>query len=123
MNTQLQSISRHDLEARIVKRSWQDESFRKEFTSDPTSSFGKYLEIPAASLPRISIHEEQPGSWHIVVPAKPANQGALSESDLEKVAGGATPVAISVAVSVTASASIVAVSYVGTTNIVYGDSW
>jgi hypothetical protein len=81
-------LTRHDLEAKIVKRCWEDEGFRKEFTADPAGAFVKYLEVPAADLPKIVVHEEGAGSWHIVVPAKPANANELSEADLEKVAGG-----------------------------------
>jgi hypothetical protein len=82
------TLTRHDLEAKIVKRCWEDEAFRKEFTADPKGTFVKFLQIPAASLPSISVHQEESGSWHIVLPAKPANTSELSEPELEKVAGG-----------------------------------
>jgi hypothetical protein len=82
------ALTRHDLEAKIVKRCWEDEGFRKEFTADPAGSFVKYLEIPAASLPKIVVHEETAGSWQIVLPSRPANPGELSDQDLEKFAGG-----------------------------------
>jgi hypothetical protein len=81
-------VTRHDLEAKIVKRSWEDEAFRKEFTADPAGAFTKYLEVPKDDLPKIIVHEEEAGSWHIVIPPKPLNLGELSEQDLETVAGG-----------------------------------
>jgi len=82
------SLSRHDLEAKIVKRCWENDAFRKEFVSDPAGCFVKYLNSPKAQLPKIVVHEEQAGSWHIVLPAKPAKAGELSDEELEKVAGG-----------------------------------
>jgi hypothetical protein len=82
------TLTRHDLEAKIVKRCWEDEAFRKEFTADPAGAFVKYLEVPRESLPQIVVHEEGAGSWHIVLPAKPGHASELSEADLEKVAGG-----------------------------------
>jgi hypothetical protein len=85
------TLSRHDLEAKIVRHSWSDPEFRKEFVADPAGAFTKYLKIPATSLPKIVVHDEKPGTWHIVLPAKPANATELSEEDLEKVAGGVTP--------------------------------
>jgi hypothetical protein len=91
MASRTEGLTRHDLEAKIVKHCWQDEGFQKEFTADPGAAFVKYLAVPAASLPRVVVHEETPGSWHIVLPAKPANAGELSEGDLEKVAGGISP--------------------------------
>lgn len=95
--------TRHDFEARIVKRCWEDDEFRKEFVDDPAGTFAKYLEVPAASLPKIVVHEEAPGAWHIVLPQQPGDAGQLSEEDLEKVAGGMTPIVPLVIASVVAS--------------------
>ncbi len=86
-----EAMSRHDLEAKVVKHSWEDEGFRKEFLADPAGAFVKYLNVPAGNLPKIVVHEEEPGSWHIVLPAKPAEAQELSDEDLERVAGGTTP--------------------------------
>jgi hypothetical protein len=67
MTAQTQTMTRHDLEAEIVQRSWEDNGFRKEFVAHPAE---------------------------------------LSDTDLEKVAGGlATPV-------VAASVASVAVTVV-----------
>jgi hypothetical protein len=85
MASSTEGLTRHDLEAKIVKRSWEDEGFRKEFTADP-----------------VAIHQETPGSWHIVLPAKPPHIDELTEVDLERIAGGTTP-AITVVVSVVAA--------------------
>jgi hypothetical protein len=99
MSEQAPALSRHDIEAKIIKRCWEDEAFHKEFATDPVGTAVKYLEVPAASLPNIVVHEEPAGSWHIVLPAKPSNVGELSEEDLEKVAGGSTPVCVVTVVS------------------------
>ena len=88
MSTAAPSLSRHDLEAKIVKRCWENDAFRKEFVGDPAGCFAKYLNAPKAQLPKITVHEEQAGSWHIVLPAKPAKAGELSDAELEKIAGG-----------------------------------
>jgi hypothetical protein len=108
--TATQAMTRHDLEARIVQHSWESEGFRKEFIADPAGAFGKYLQVPPGKLPKIVVHEETAGSWHIVLPAGP-NAGKLSDTDLEKVAGGATftpfaaLVIVDATVAVTVSAS------------------
>jgi hypothetical protein len=106
------TLSRHDLEAKIVKRCWEDEEFREEFIADPAVTFVKYLKAPADSLPKIFIHQEEPGSWHIVLPAKPANTGELTDRELETVAGGASVVAITVASVVTVTTWTVATATV-----------
>jgi hypothetical protein len=105
MTEQTPVLTRHDLEAKIVKRCWEDEGFRKEFNADPAGVFVKYLQVPAASLPKIAIHQETPGSGHIVLPAKPPHTDELTEEDLERVAGGTTPT-ISLAISVVTGVSV-----------------
>jgi hypothetical protein len=113
MAEQVPTVTRHDLEAKIVERSWEDEGFRREFIADPAGVFVKYLNVSPASLPKFFVHQEEPGSWHIVLPAKPANTAELSEEDLEKVAGGGTPVAVTILtmVGATLSAASVSVAY------------
>jgi hypothetical protein len=113
MTEQAPALTRHDLEAKIVKRCWEDEEFRKEFTADPAGVLVKYLQVPAASVPKIVVHKETSGSWHIVLPAKPAYTGELSEGDLENVAGGTTPtvtVLATIVISVTAASASVGMS-------------
>jgi hypothetical protein len=113
MTEQAAALTRHDLVAKIVKRCWVDEEFRKEFTADPAGVFVKYLQVPSASMPKIAIHQETPGSWHIVLPAKPPHIDELTEKDLERVAGGTTPTvspmpitAVYTASAITASAGV-----------------
>jgi hypothetical protein len=103
---------RHDLEAKIVKRCWQDEAFRKEFTADPAAAFVKYLKIPAAKLPKIIVHEEAAASWDIVIPAKPPKAAELTEAELEGVSGGTSfSCAVSIITSVASVATVSLVSY------------
>jgi hypothetical protein len=83
--------SRHDLEAKIIKHCWDDPAFQEKFIADPKGTIAKYTGISAADLPEIVLHEEAAGTWHIVLPAKPAEAQELSNADLEKVAGGTTP--------------------------------
>ena len=105
MMEQAPTLTRHDLEAKIIKRCWEDKAFHKEFTADPVATAVKYLEVPAANLPNIVVHEEPPGSWHVVLPAKPAEAGELSEEDLEKVAAGITPFPLMTLLIASASAA------------------
>ncbi|HWI28172.1 MAG TPA: NHLP leader peptide family RiPP precursor [Stellaceae bacterium] len=98
MSTAAPAPSRQDIEAKIVKRCWENDAFRKEFVADPAGCFVKYLNVPKAQLPKIVLHQEEAGSWHIVLPAKPAKTGELSDAELEKVAGG-TDVIATIAIS------------------------
>jgi hypothetical protein len=88
MTEQVSTLNRHDIEAKILKHCWKTEEFRREFVTAPKAAFVKCLQLPAESLPKIVVHEEQQGTWHIVLPPKPVNVRELSDADLEKVAGG-----------------------------------
>jgi hypothetical protein len=106
-------LTRHDLEAKIVKHCWEDEVFHKEFTADPAATFTKHLQVPADKLPKILVHEETPGTWHIVLPVKPLGMSELPDEELGKIAGG-TIAYLSVVASLTtatpAAGSVVGVS-------------
>jgi len=86
MGAQAQMMPRHDLEAKIVQRSWEDEGFRGELLADPTGAFSRHFEIPADRVPWIMVHEETAETWHIVLPTKTASSDELSDADLEKLA-------------------------------------
>jgi hypothetical protein len=116
MTEQSPALTRHDLEAKIVKRCWEDEEFRKDFTSDPAGVFAKYLNVPADDLPQVVVYQETAGSWHIVLPAKPANADELSEQDLEKVSGGTTPSLVAISIVTAGSAISLSVSGAITTD-------
>jgi hypothetical protein len=106
MTSNVGQLNRHDLEAKIVKRCWENEAFRKEFTADPAAAFVKYLKLPSSSLPEIFVHQETPSSWHIVLPAKPAGTSELSEAELERVAGASVPPPIVISVTITVYLSV-----------------
>jgi len=116
-------MSRADIEAKIVKRCWTDEAFRDELLADPVACFVKYTGLTADKAPAIVVHEESGRDWHIVIPAKPARAGELSDADLERVAGGTDVVIATVVGSVAATimgASILlsAAASAGTVSIV-----
>lgn len=113
-------LTRRELEAKIAKRALQDEAFRAEFSADPTAAFVKYAGVPAAQLPRIVVHEEQPGSWHIVLPAKPSGAGELSNEELEKIAGG-TDVWIGTMIVITVLGTVV--TTMGVAKTVEEEAW
>jgi hypothetical protein len=106
----VQVFTRHDLEAKIVQRSWEDEGFRGKLLADPIGAFCRHFEVPADGAPRIVVHEETPGSWHIVLPSKSADASELSDTDLEKLAGGGSPVVVATVVGTIVWSAIISVS-------------
>ena len=86
--TETVALSRHEIEARIVRKAWEDETFRAELIADPVAVFTKYTGVAATQLPHIVVHQEQANEWTIVLPAKPAKASELSDQEMERVAGG-----------------------------------
>lgn len=115
-----QPLTRRDLEGMIARKSLTDPTFREEFLADPAACFTKYLNVPAASLPKFVVHEEAPGSWHIVLPPKPDPMRELTDEELEQVSGGALAEAViagivlSVVIGATMAGSAVASSVAAT---------
>jgi hypothetical protein len=97
-------LTRDDPEAGIVKLCSKNDAFREKFVADP-ATFSKSLDVPGSSMPKIVLHQETPGSLHLVIPTKAPGINELSEVDLEKVAGGTIPIFVAVG-SVLASASV-----------------
>jgi hypothetical protein len=111
-----QAMTHHDLEAKIVQRSWED-NVRRKFVAYPDGAFGKYFQIPTDRLPQIVAHEETAGTWHIVLPARLANASELSDTDLERVAGGTASAA-----APAAAATAAAAGGIGTTALAVGSA-
>jgi hypothetical protein len=96
-------ITRRALEEKIVARAWKDEGFRKAFLADPKKQFEERLGTKLPSNLTITAHAEDADHLHFVIPAKPgATVGELSDEQLEKVAGGVTPISIVTAVAAVA---------------------
>ena len=71
--------------AKVVARAWNDEAFKAKLMSDPHAALAEHgVEVPAGTT--VKVVENTKDTLHLVLP--PAPEGALSEEDLEKVAGG-----------------------------------
>lgn len=79
--------SRHELEARLISKLWSDDEFRKAFEANPRAMVAKALGISEDQAPKIVLHQEAAGEWHIVVPRHPSALAVLSDAELEQVAG------------------------------------
>lgn len=86
-------LTRQDVQQRIVALAWTDAAFRKSFLADPRREFEKRLGTKLPPGLTVTAIAEDDDHLHFVIPAKPKDAGALSEQDLEKVAGGLDVVA------------------------------
>ncbi len=101
------SVSRRDLEARLIEKCWKDPDFQKEVVSDPKGTFERHFGQQLPADVNIHIHEEDLNTLHFAIPPTPANLSELSEEELERVAGG-TDITVAVMVTLTLAMSLVA---------------
>ncbi len=74
-----------ELSDAITVQALKDTKFRKELVANPAATFAKYSGQPVST--KVFVHENSATEVHFVLPP-PISEGELSDSDLEKVAGG-----------------------------------
>ncbi len=82
-----------DAWAGIVTRAWREPSFKMAPLADPAATLAE-LGVTLPTGVKLVAVENTADRVHVVLPAKPS--AALSESDLDKVAGGVGPLALGI---------------------------
>jgi hypothetical protein len=85
---------RTEMERRLIEKSLEDESFRQRLLEDPKAAVEQELGRRLPEEVRVVAVEETPDTIYLVLPSTPmagAEGGALSDQDLESVAGGVEP--------------------------------
>ena len=103
------TVTRRDLETRLIEKAWKDPEFKREIVSDPKGMLEKYLGQKLPEQLRIIIHEEDASTLHLSIPPAPSNLSELSDVELEQVSGGTE-----VAFSLVMTAAIITGTAVGT---------
>jgi hypothetical protein len=78
------SLTRTTIDAAIADRIAADPAFRAALLSDPHAALAALAGMNIPESVRITVHEESPADIHLVIAAN----SALSDQDLELVAGG-----------------------------------
>ena len=95
--------SRRDIEEFLVSRATSDEAFLAELRANPKAVVERelanlmpgFVQLPGSM--EIEVLEENPNKLYLVLPPRPmAEDGELSDSQLEAVAGGATVTTVQV---------------------------
>jgi type IV secretory pathway VirB4 component len=82
-----QTLTRSEIEGKLIAKAWKDETFKKEFVNDPRKILTKELGIQIPETVEIKVFEETPNAIYMVLPMNP-NSEELSDMELEGVAGG-----------------------------------
>lgn len=79
-------MTREDLQLRIADALAQDPQFRDRLVNDPRAVVSELTGLSMPEAVKVTVYEESLMDIHLVIPA---SSGALTEEDLELVAGGA----------------------------------
>ena len=82
---------RAEMERRLIGKSVEDESFRRRLIEDPKAAVEQELGTRLPEDVRVVTVEETAETIYLVLPSTPmegAEGGALSDQELESVAGG-----------------------------------
>ena len=81
--------SRSEMEDRLQERLASDPSFREAFKADPRGAVEQTFGLGIPASVTIKVVENTPDTYYIVLPdASTGSEQALSDTDLEGVAGG-----------------------------------
>lgn len=84
--------NRTEVERGLIRRSLEDESFRRRLLADPKAVLQAESGGRLPEEVRVVALEETPDTVYLVLPSRSAvEQGELSDQDLEAVAGGWPP--------------------------------
>ncbi len=84
------SWTRGQLWDKIVEQAQKNPKYYDQLKANPRGLMEKQLGTPIPASVNIKVIEETPDTYYIVLPAIAKEGAELSDSDLEKVAGGGT---------------------------------
>jgi Nitrile hydratase, alpha chain len=87
-----EGASRAEMERRLIEKGLEDESFRQRLIEDPKAAVEQELGTRLPEEVRVVTVEETSDTIYLVLPSTSmagAEGGALSDQELESVAGGA----------------------------------
>ncbi len=82
------AVTRGQLLDKIVEQAEHNPDYYGQLMKDPRNLMSRQLGTAIPSNVNIKVIEETPDTYYIVLPYKPKEGAELSDSDLEKVAGG-----------------------------------
>lgn len=78
-----------DAKNKVITKALTDAAFKKELLANPNAAIEKAVGFKLPAGVKIKVVEDSASAVHLVLPAAPA-KGALSDKELEGVAGGSS---------------------------------
>ncbi|MEO0670057.1 MAG: NHLP leader peptide family RiPP precursor [Pseudomonadota bacterium] len=96
------SMTRRDLEAKIIANAWRDPAYRKRLEADPKAVVSEELKKvdPSIELPdslKVNVHQEDADTFHLVLPRDPRDLKVVDvvpDHQLEAIAPQTVAVAV-----------------------------
>ncbi len=82
------AVTRGQLMDKIIEQAQSNPEYYSQLMKDPRALMSRQLGTSIPSNVNIKVIEETPDTYYVVLPYQPKEGAELSDSDLEKVAGG-----------------------------------
>lgn len=82
------TMNRDEIGAAIAGKAWKDPAFHAAVLANPHKVYEEHVGEPVPHGVTIKVLEDTASTVHFVLPARPPAPGALSDDELESVAGG-----------------------------------
>lgn len=87
--------TRKDFEMKLIAKACTDEAFRQQLLSNPKAVVEQEFGEALPEGINVEIIQEPANTLYIVLPAMPESNDELNDEELEAVAGGLIPTAVS----------------------------
>lgn len=88
--------TRKDIETQLIAKAWKDEAYKQQLLNNSKAVIEQEFGVQLPDEVNVQVLEENPTSLYFVLPMRPdLSRSELSEEQLEAIAGGTSPTAIS----------------------------
>jgi hypothetical protein len=78
--------TRRDLQNELIRKAMTDNAFKQELINDPKSTISKFIGGNLPADVKITVVQETPDTYYLVLPAAPPAGTTFSDEHLEKFA-------------------------------------
>jgi hypothetical protein len=87
----MKTLSRRELNDLVVRKAMDDPKYREQLIQDPKTALSKLLGWQLPANVTVKAVQEAADTYYVVVPHVPGEDTELSDTELERVAGGWKP--------------------------------
>ena len=97
-------LTRKEIEVKVIAEAWKDESYKQKLLSNPREVIEREFNVKLSSDVNVTVMEEDSSNLYFVLPMRPSlSDAALSDEQLEAIAGGVIPLVVGAVAAGTAA--------------------